>query len=347
MIMANNINPPQNSQEGISNISEDTISENNISEQSETKENTKEKQFKQLQKASYRVFGKNKHSAVKLCLWTKRSIKTGEADFCYKQKFYRSSCGVTAHRCIQMTPVFTKCNLRCSHCWRDHQYFSREEHQWDSAQEIFEGSIEAQQALLTGLGGVPHSPTHLTEANAPNQVAISLDGEPFCYPHLDELIGLYLKNKFSVFLVTNGTFPQEIQKLKNLPTNFYLSLTSNTKEMFTRTQHPLTPDLWEKVLESLEIFSKLPTTRVIRVTCVKDMNMTHPEKYAELINLAKPDYVECKAWMAIGGSAKRLKYEQMPTHLEVREFAQQIADALGYKIKDEKANSRVVLLTKE
>jgi tRNA wybutosine-synthesizing protein 1 len=308
-------------------------------------DNTK---LKRLQKASYRVFGKNKHSAVKLCLWTRRSIKTGEKDFCYKQKFYKHECGVTAHRCIQMTPVFTKCNLRCSHCWRDHQYFSSEEHDWDSAEEIFNESIKAQIALLTGLGGVEHSASHLAEARLPNQVAISLDGEPFCYPHLDELIGLYRKNNFSVFLVTNGTFPEKIKNLKNLPTNFYLSLTSNTKEMFIKTQHPLTPDLWEKVLESLKIFSTLKTTRVIRVTCVKDINMNSPEKYAELISLAQPDYIECKAWMCIGGSAKRLSYEKMPSHEEVKEFAKKIVSHLeGYIIKDEKANSRVVLLAKD
>jgi tRNA wybutosine-synthesizing protein 1 len=303
--------------------------------------------LKKLQKASYRVFGKNQHSAVKLCLWTKRSVKTGEKDFCYKQKFYRSSCGVTAHRCVQMTPVFTKCNLRCSHCWRNHQYFTKENHNWDSAQEVFDESIKAQISLLTGLGGVEHSPPHLAEARLPNQVAISLDGEPFFYPHLDELIGIYLKNKFSVFLVTNGTFPEKIANLKNLPTNFYLSLTSNTKEMFTKTQHPMSENLWEKVLESLKLFSTLKTTRVIRVTCVKDMNMTHPEKYAELISLANPDYIECKAWMCVGGSAKRLSYEQMPTHEEVKEFAKKIVAYLeGYKIKDEKTNSRVVLLNK-
>jgi tRNA wybutosine-synthesizing protein 1 len=307
-----------------------------------------DKQEKQLQKASYRVFGKNKHSAVKLCLWTRRSIKTGEADFCYKQKFYRSICGVTAHRCIQMTPVFTKCNLRCSHCWRNHEYFSKVEHDWDSPEEIFTESIKAQQALLTGLGGVPHSEEHLKEANEPNQVAISLDGEPFCYPYLDELIELYRKNNFSVFLVTNGTFPKEIKNLKHLPTNFYLSLTSNTKEMFNKTQHPLTPDLWNNVLESLKLFSQLKTIRVIRVTCVKDMNMTEPEKYAELIRLAQPDYIEVKAWVAVGGSTKRLKYEQMPRHEEVDNFSKEILKYLkNYSKVDEKKNSRVILLKRK
>jgi len=305
-----------------------------------------DKQLKQLQKASYKVFGSNKHSAVKLCLWTKRSVKSGERDFCYKQKFYRKSCGVCSHRCIQMTPVFTKCNLRCSHCWRDHQYFTRADHKWDSPQEIFTGSIEAQKSLLTGLGGVPHSDHHLQEANLPNQVAISLDGEPFFYPHLDELIGIYLKNKFSVFLVTNGTFPDKIASLKNLPTNFYLSLTSNSEKMFSATQHPLTPDLWQKILKSLNIFSALKTTRVIRITCVKNLNMTSPEKYAKLIAKTSPEFVEVKAWMCVGGSSKRLKYEQMPTHSEVKDFAKKIGSYINYKITDEKPNSRVVLLSK-
>lgn len=297
-------------------------------------------QRKRLQKANYKIFGKNRHSAAKLCLWTKRSIKTGEQDFCYKQKFY----GIKSHRCLQMTPVFTKCNLRCSHCWRDHRYFTIKEHEWDEPEEIFKESIKAQRELLTGLGGVSHSEKHLKEAFNPNQVAISLDGEPFFYPYLDELIGIYKKNNFSVFLVTNGTFSDKLMSLKNMPTNLYLSLTSNSKEMFQKTQHPLRKGLWEKILESLKILKNINTTTVIRLTLVKDMNMVYPEKYAQLIRTAEPNFIEVKAWMCVGGSTQRLKYEQMPSHEEVKEFSKKLSDNLGYTIKDEKENSRVVVL---
>ncbi|MFQ6009980.1 MAG: 4-demethylwyosine synthase TYW1, partial [Candidatus Aenigmatarchaeota archaeon] len=77
-----------------------------------------DKQKKQLQKADYRlVCG---HGAVKLCLWCKKSVKSGEKDICYKQMWY----GIKSHRCLQLTPLITACNLRCEYCWRNHAYFS-------------------------------------------------------------------------------------------------------------------------------------------------------------------------------------------------------------------------------
>ena len=71
-----------------------------------------QEQLTRLQNAGYKVIGN--HSAVKLCLWCKKSIKTNGKDFCYKQKFY----DINSHRCIQMTPALQFCNLKCLHCWR-------------------------------------------------------------------------------------------------------------------------------------------------------------------------------------------------------------------------------------
>jgi len=302
---------------------------------------TKE-QLRQLQKADYRIFGKNMHSAVKLCHWCKSSIKSGGEKICYKQKFY----GIKSHRCVQMTPCLPVCNLACKYCWRDHSYFSRKWEGIDKAEEIIEGSIEAQRSLLTGLGGVEHDEKFLEEARNPNQVAISLDGEPTMYPYLSELIEGYSKRGFTTFVVTNGTLPDAIEKLKVLPTNFYMSLSSTSEKMFNELQNPLGMASWKNVLKSLKLFSTLKTKRVIRLTLIKGINMVEPEKYAELIKLANPDYVEAKSYMHIGGSVNRLKFENMPSHEEVKEFAQKVADALGYKVSDEQKASRVVLLKK-
>ncbi len=49
-----------------------------------------------LERQQYRFVGK--HSAVKICHWTKQSL-TG-IDTCYKETFY----GINAHRCVQMSP---------------------------------------------------------------------------------------------------------------------------------------------------------------------------------------------------------------------------------------------------
>ena len=126
-----------------------------------------QKQRKQLQKANYKLVGKN--IAVKLCHWCKTSIKTGEERICYKEKFY----GIKSHRCLQMTPAMSACNLRCLHCWRNHDYFNLEKSEFDKPLEVVEKSIQAQRELLSGLGGIEHSEKQLSGGTF--RFAIELD----------------------------------------------------------------------------------------------------------------------------------------------------------------------------
>jgi tRNA wybutosine-synthesizing protein 1 len=98
-------------------------------------------------------------------------------------------------------------------------------------------------------------------------------------------------------------------------------------------------------MQSLEIMSKLKTTTVLRITLIKGWTMVHPEEYAKLIEKASPKFIEIKAYMWIGFSKQRLEITNMPKHEEVKEFAEQILKHLkNYKLKDEKKESRVVLL---
>ena len=180
----------------------------------------------------------------------------------------------------------------------------------------------------------------------PGNVAISLSGEPTCYSRLSELIGEFHKRKMITFLVTNGTFPERLEALKNLPTQLYVSLCSNSKDMFERVQKPLMKDAWERLNETLEMFPTLKTRSVVRLTMVKGLNMVEPEKYAKLIEKAAPDFVEVKSFMSVGFSRQRLPYSVMPLHEEIKDFAQKIADCTDYKIANEKRDSRVVLLKK-
>jgi tRNA wybutosine-synthesizing protein 1 len=199
---------------------------------------------------------------------------------------------------------------------------------------------------LNGLGGIPHDDKYLKEAYVPGNVAISLSGEPTCYSRLSELIEEFHKRDMKTFLVTNGTFPERLEALKTLPTQLYVSLCSNSKEMFEKVQKPLIKDAWERLNKTLEMFPEIKTRRVIRLTMVKDLNMIEPEKYAKLIEKASPDFVECKSFMSVGFSRQRLPYSVMPSHEEIKEFAEKIADSISYKIADEKRDSRVVLLKK-
>jgi tRNA wybutosine-synthesizing protein 1 len=149
------------------------------------------------------------------------------------------------------------------------------------------------------------------------------------------------------FVVTNGTFPERIEKLETLPTQLYVSLCSNSKEMMKLVQDPLIPDAWERLNRTLELLPSLNTRKAIRLTMVRDLNMRDPEKYAKLLEKANPNFIEVKGFMSVGFSRLRLPYSAMPSHEEVREFAEKIANSIGYKVADEKRESRVVLLKRD
>jgi tRNA wybutosine-synthesizing protein 1 len=74
--------------------------------------------------------------------------------------------------------------------------------------------------------------------------------------------------------------------------------------------------------------------------------MKDEKGYANLIKIAKPDFVEAKGFMSVGFSRQRLGYEHMPRHNEVKNFAKKIAKLTNLKILDEKKESSVVLLGK-
>lgn len=296
---------------------------------------------RRLQRANYRLVGSNQHAGVKLCLWTKKSIKTGGKAFCYKQRFY----GIQSHRCLQMTPDLPFCNLDCKYCWRDPTTASKSwEGEIDGPEEIIEGSIEAQKKLLTGLGGINHSKKHLNEAMNPVHAAISLEGEPTLYPYLNDLIVGFHKRGFTTFLVTNGTRPDVLRGLQVLPSQLYLSLSSPNKNVFETLQRPVTNELWTNIMETIKIFPLLKTRKVIRLTLIKDINMEQIKEYAALIRTANPDFIECKSYMSVGYSRNRLPYDSMPTHKEIIEFSKMLSEELGWKIEDEKVDSRVVLI---
>lgn len=296
---------------------------------------------KSLQKQHYKFFGRYAHSAAKLCLWTKKSIK-GKG-YCYKQAFY----GIQSHRCLQMSPN-VYCQLRCVFCWRtwEHEPINYTPKYWDTPKELVEQSILAHRNLISGLGGAEESDKKkLKEAQEPNQIAISLDGEPTMYPYLGELIQEYQKKKATTFLVTNGLLPERLERLETLPTQLYISLYGPNKQIHQKTNLPLTNDSWERLNRSLELFPSLETRKVIRLTLVKKANMVRPEEYAKLLKIAKPDFIEAKGYMFVGGSRQRLTIENMPTHEEIKQFATDLNSYLDYELVGEKRESRVILLS--
>ncbi|MBE8539528.1 4-demethylwyosine synthase TYW1 [Geoglobus acetivorans] len=277
----------------------------------------------------YQIVGK--HSAVKTCLWLKKSLK--DQGYCYKQKFY----GIASHRCLQMSPALI-CNFSCIHCWRPLNLMPPFE-SWDEPEFIFEESIKAQQRLLSGFHGTEGvNKKKLREAYEPNQVAISLIGEPTIYPKIAELVEIYNKNGFTTFLVTNGTNPDAVEAVS--PYQLYLSITAWNEESHRRLQNA---GLWDRIEKTMKIMSEKDTKTVIRLTLIKGINM-EPEKFLDVINAAQPEYIEAKAYMHLGHSRLRLSRDAMPEHDEVRAFAERLAKLSGYEIKDESEISRVILL---
>lgn len=296
-------------------------------------------QKKLFAKQHYGLAGE--HSAVKLCTWTRKSLH--DEGICYKEKFY----GISCHSCMQCTPVINWCTENCDFCWRLGAYKNEKLTGWEKPKEIVEKMIVAQRKLLTGFPGGKCNIKKWKEAQMPSQVAISLSGEPLLYPYLGKLIKEFHKRKMTTFLVTNGTLPEALKKLKPLPTQLYVTVAAPDKETLQKLCRPNIPDAWEKLDKTLKLLPKLKTRKVIRLTLVKGINMHSPEKYAKLIEKARPDFVEAKAYVAVGSSRNRIGVEGMPYHEDIIKFAKQIEKYCSYKIKDEQKESRVVLLCRK
>jgi len=299
-----------------------------------------------LKNQKYHLVGA--HSAVKRCRWLHETLVNARP--CYKQKFY----GIKTHRCVQMTPTVHYCNMHCRFCWRAHSGDKpdlkwEEIHvaKWDAPEQIAEDCIRTQLKLLTGYKGNPKTDrVKFREALKPGHAAISLTGEPTLYPHLGRLIRSFHRRGFTTFLVSNGTIPEALTKLSDEPTQLYVSLCAYDEPSFLRTCRPLFAGAWAKLNETLSLLPSFKCPTVLRLTLVRNLNLGHPELYAKLIEKANPTYIEPKAYMHVGFSRLRLGFENMPSHEEVRNFAEKLAEETGYNIIDEATDSRVVLLSR-
>lgn len=316
-----------------------------------------------LKKQHYEIVGKNEHSAVQVCRWTKKSLR--DEGVCYKEKFY----GIKSHLCCQMTPSLY-CPNKCVHCWRAIEYTTGDKipGKIDSPSEIINGCINAQRKLLQGFNIDTKSKKKqlsradqkkLKEAQEPMQFAISLSGEPTVYPKIGELISELRKRGKTSFLVTNGLYPEKIKELlkkKQLPTQLYVSINTPNKELYNKFHRSSIKDAWEKLNESLELMKKMKgkTRTVFRMNLVKDLNMfpQQAKEYAQLIKKAQPLFVEIKGFMSVGFARERLGYERMPTNKEMEDFIKILLKKLKeigleeYKLLDEHEFSRAYVLGK-
>ncbi|MDR0523683.1 MAG: 4-demethylwyosine synthase TYW1 [Candidatus Methanoplasma sp.] len=289
-----------------------------------------------LARQQYRLCGD--HAAVKLCHWLKESLVRGR--HCYKQDFY----GIESHRCLQITPAINECSHRCSFCWRV-QDSDFEVTDWMEPREMLDSLIAHQRLLISGFKGDPRcSGEMFEEACDPNQVAISLAGEPITYPHLSELLRECRRRGMTTFLVTNGTYPERLEALDVLPTQTYVTVAAPDEETYRAVCRPKIPDGWERLMRTLEILPSLGTRTVIRHTLVKGLNMGREEGYAKLDRIADPYLIEPKGYVFVGASRQRLSLASMPSFGEIRSFSERLGEMVGMEVLKEREDSRVLLL---
>ncbi|HTW55948.1 MAG TPA: 4-demethylwyosine synthase TYW1 [Thermoplasmata archaeon] len=286
----------------------------------------------------YQLTGR--HSAVKLCYWTRESLVHGHD--CYKGRFY----GIESHRCLQMSPAIDSCNLHCRFCWRNQGWENDGVMpEYDDPELLLDRSIDAQRRILSGFkGDAAVERERWEESQTPRHIAISLTGEPTLYPKMNRFLELCHERGITTFLVTNGTNPDALRALDPLPTQLYVSVTAPNAEIFRRLTMPSDEHAFDRLEESLDIVRGLKTRRVVRHTLVRGWNLGWSDAYAALDARARPDFIEPKGYVYMGKSRQRLGRDHVPEHAEIVAFARRLAARTGYLWLDESPDSKVVLL---
>lgn len=298
----------------------------------EKREMVTKAQRKSLTKSGYKIIGS--HSAVKLCRWTKHQLR-GRGG-CYKHTFYN----ITSYQCMEMTPSLA-CANKCVFCWRHHKNPVGTSWRWkeDPPNQIVETAIELHRQMIKTMRGVPGvKPDRLKAAFTVRHCALSLVGEPIMYPRINTLIRRLHKEGISSFLVTNGQFPDAIERLEPV-TQLYVSIDAGDKDSLKKIDRPLFKDFWERYVTSLRLLKEKRQRTVYRFTMVKKWNFDEAAEreemsnYARLIQLGEPDLIEIKAVTYCGTSAaSSLTMKNVPWHYEVKKFAEVLCEVVNQQL---------------
>jgi tRNA wybutosine-synthesizing protein 1 len=298
------------------------------------------KTLEHLERQQYRVIGDS--GAVKLCHWMSQKLIHNRP--CYKEEFY----GIECHRCMQMTPAVNACNFRCLFCWRYHGMTGLGDTKRLDPEELLERCLAEQRLLVSGFKGDERcDPKLWEESRTPNQVAISLSGEPTLYPELGDFIALCKRKGMTTFLVTNGSMPKALEKLSTMPTQLYVTVAAPNKPLFEKLCVPQSSRAWENLMKTLELLPSLSTRTVIRHTLVDGWNLGWEEEYSKLDLVADPMFIEPKGYVFVGDSRTRMTIKNMPSHAAVKEFSVRLAEKTSMEVLGERADSRIVLLGKK
>lgn len=306
-----------------------------------TEEQLTDRLRRDLSKQGYRLI--ETHSAVKICRWTKNSMR-GRGG-CYKHTFY----GIKSYQCMEMTPNLA-CASKCTFCWRHHKNPVGTEWKWkmDPPDTIVEQGIKNHLEMVRQLKGVPGvTKERFLDAQTVRHCALSLVGEPIFYPRINELLEILHARRISTFLVTNAQFPDAMRHLVPV-TQLYVSIDAPNKEALKKIDRPLYKDFWQRYIECLEIIREKKQRTVFRLTLVQKANMEDLEGYAKLISFGLPDFIEIKGVTYCGTSkANKLTMENVPWHEQVVEFAKDLLTHLQedtYELACEHSHSNCILI---
>lgn len=181
-----------------------------------------------------------------------------------------------------------------------------------------------------------------SEAMNPNHAAISLDGEPFLYPKLDGLVDEFRSRNMTSFIVTNGTLPERIESLNSLPSQLYITLPAPNEDMYKKICRPMIKNGWEKILQSLGLVESLTCRTVVRLTAVKNLNLSEDyiEDYVKIIEKVNPNFFEIKGFTLQARALniqERLKSDKpiqhyFPTYEELETLALKIQEIGNFPI---------------
>ena len=173
--------------------------------------------------------------------------------------------------------------------------------------------IDSREELEVLINRALTSPDEIMQAHSeamiPNHAAISLDGEPMLYPKMSELIKEFRSRSMTTFIVTNGTLPDKIKDLENLPSQLYITLPAPNEAIYKQLCRPMVKHGWEKLNESLELLNSIPCRSLVRLTAIKNLNIDEKyiKNYIKIINKANPNFFEIKGFTL---QAKALKIKE-------------------------------------
>ncbi|MFO8019163.1 MAG: radical SAM protein [Promethearchaeia archaeon] len=189
-----------------------------------------------------------------------------------------------------------------------------------------------------------------SEAMRPNHAAISLDGEPYLYPHISSLVKEFRNRDMTTFIVTNGTLPEKIEQMESYPSQLYISLPASNEKQYKKVCRPKIKEGWNKIMKTMDLVETLPCRTLIRLTAVKNLNIKEKniEEYVKIIKKANPNFLEIKGFTLQAKALrinKRLKSGKpasyyFPDYDDLKNYAKKVEEVSNFPLIYENEVSR-------